>query len=200
MTNLEITSNLENLLKNAFETFKNSTPSSEEITAFKELTEFDFDTYKKGLKEQIKNRFNEVWTNTEKGIDPNQKLDGFLLEYFAPSQPFTEAIGYGIINWKEKDIDTAAVDMGWDYDFAEGLEQTDGITLSYFNPFTNIQVIDPENDSRIKECFKFKGLAIINHVFNELNEEGLFDKMSINKEFYFLVGEHDEGCHAVLKV
>lgn len=200
MTNLKITSNLENLHKNAFETFENSTSSPEETTAFKELKQFNFDIYKTELKEQIKKRFNEIWTNTEKGVDPNQKLDGFLLEYFAPAQLFTEAIGYGIIDWKEKDINAAEVDMGWDYDFADGLEQTDGIILSYFNPFTKIIGIEPEDNSLIKDCFKFKGLVIINQVFNELHEERLFDKMNTNKDFYFLVGEHDEGCNAVLKI
>ena len=194
--NIKIQLNIE--LEKAISEFKSS-PNNEKLQiGFDKLFSIDFESYKVQLKEEIKRKLSSVWINIENGINPEQKLDAILFEHFTPDQFNLEALSYGIIDWQKKDLNHIDVDMGCDFDFADGLEQGDGITLDFFNSYLDYYETDEKCD--LAHCYRLKGLIAIHESFSELHKEGIFDCLNKNEEFYFLVGEHDSFCYAVFSI
>jgi len=152
-------------LEKAISEFHLSSNTEKLMPGLNELMDYDFKTYKSNLKEEIEENLKSIWTNPENGINKEQKLDAILFEHYIPDTKDLEAFSYGIIDWEEKEINGVSVDMGWDFDFTDGLEQDKGVTLLYFNPYvanTDAQALD---DYELAECYKLKGLISIHEAF-----------------------------------
>ncbi|MEK6153941.1 hypothetical protein WIW50_11800 [Flavobacteriaceae bacterium 3-367] len=203
---------IENLIKieldGAISEYKSSDKYTETESVFNELMNYNFDRYKRKLKTEIQKKLKRIWTSPKKGINPEQKLDAFLFEHYFPEVKDHKADIYGIIDWEEKKLDGLIIDMGFSYDFADGLEQDSGITMQFYNPFVKNDLgksfykdgILITEDTELAKCFQLKGMISIHQVFNELNDENAFDRINKNDEFYVLFGEHDEDCHLLLTI
>ncbi|WP_298903460.1 hypothetical protein [uncultured Psychroserpens sp.] len=198
LKNSDIKTQLKIELENAISEFKSSDIDVKLQIGYDKLMSFDFESYKVKLKEEIHRKLSSVWTNVENGINPEQKLDAILLEHYIPNQLNLEAYAYGIIEWEERDVNDVDVDMGCSYDFADGLEQDEGITLDFFNPYVEIINDESIDDYKLAHCYRLKGFIAIHEVFYELYKQNTFNKINMNDEFYILVGEHDSYCYAVL--
>ncbi|WP_298758301.1 hypothetical protein [uncultured Psychroserpens sp.] len=198
LSNSDIKTQLRIELDKAILEFKSSPLHESLQSGYDNLMSYDFDSYKANLEKEIKTNLTSVWTNVENGINPEQKLDAILFEYYIPNELNLEAISYGIIDWEERDVNHVDVDMGFSYDFADGLEQEEGIALDFFNPYVEIINNESIDDYKLAHCYRLKGLIAIHEVFFNLYKQNTFEKINTNNEFYFLVGEHDSYCYAVL--
>ncbi|WP_422104111.1 hypothetical protein [Winogradskyella sp.] len=195
-------------LEKAIAAYKNSERFTETESVFNELMNYNFDRYKRKLKKEIKRKIKRSWTNPKKGINPELKLDAFLFEHYFPEVKDHEADIYGIIDWEEKKVDQLVIDMGYAYDFADGLEQDPGITMQFYNPFVKNKLgksyykdgILITEDTELAKCFQLKGMISIHQAFYELHNENAFDKVHKNDEFYILFGEHDDDCYLLLSI
>ena len=198
LSNKDIKQQLNNEFNKAISVFKESNVNPTLNIGLEKLLDFNFDSFKENLKEEIKTNLKSYWTNPENGINSEQKLDALLFEHYTPDSINLEAIGYGIINWEEKDDENIDIDMGWDFDFAEGLEQVKGLTLNFFNPY--IESWELDENCVLAHCYRLKGIISIHEAFYELYQKNEFDCINKNEEFYFLVGEHDSFCFPVLSI
>lgn len=198
LSNSDIYQQLQAEVEQAISSFKSSGAYQELAHGFEQFETFDFAAYRSKVKEEIKTNLHAVWTNTARGIDPSQKLDAILLEYYQPDQENLEAFSYGIIDWEGKEVTEVEVDMGWSYDFADALEQNTGITLDFFNPY--IDDFDDDEEYELMRCYLSKGLLAVHEAMMELHQENAFDVINKNDEFYFLLGEHDSDCYAILSI
>ncbi len=197
IANNRIKVQLKSELQMAIIDLKETTDVDRLTDILKDLDAYDFEEFKIQLTTEIKNNLKSVWTNKVNGINKSQKLDAFLFEHFTPHSQNTEALAYGIINWEEKDIDGVEVDLGFDYGFAEDLEQEKGLTLNYFDPYVNNKEALELDEYHLLECFKIKGLIAMHEVLAELDDKEELKAIHKNKEFCFLVSEHDTSCHLV---
>ena len=198
LSNNEIKQQLNLELEKAISQLKASDLNDSLRAGLKALLNFNFNKYKENLKSEIKRNLRTIWTNHENGINRDQKLDAILFEYQVADSINLKAIGYGIIDWNEKEVDNVDVDMGYDYDFADGFEQVEGITLNFFDSY--LDSLESDQDFRLADCYRLKGTIAVHEIFWELHQENEFEKINKNDEFYFLLGEHDSICYAVLSI
>jgi hypothetical protein len=198
LTNENIKRQLLTELDKAITDFKESEPSQNLLLGLEKFLDYDFGSYKERAKNEIRANLKFYWTNQGNGINPEQKLDAILLEYYAPDSLNLKAVAYGIIDWSKKDVDNIDIDMGYGYDFAEEFEQVEGLTLDFFNPYVNFNEYD--ENFQLAHCYRLKGTIAIHEAFNELNQTKELDCINKNDEFYFLLGEHDSFCYAVLSI
>ncbi len=206
LSNEEIGNQLQSELETAISEYKSSNKFEQTEKVFNELLSYNFARYKRRLRREILKKVKRIWTNPKKGINPEQILDAFLFEHDFPKAKNQEAELYGIVEWEEKDIKNAVVDMGYSYDFADGLEQVSGIKTPFFNPFVRNKLgkeyyensILVTDDKELAKCFQLKGVLAIHEVFTELNSQNAFDQINKNDGFCFLFGEHDEECYLIL--
>ncbi|MGJ8684629.1 MAG: hypothetical protein ACSHWW_08395 [Nonlabens sp.] len=197
ISNLRIKVQLKSELQMAILELKDHFHADQLVPILDLMNNYDFDQYKEQLTKEILHNLKTVWTNPKSGVNTNQKLDAILFEHFIPQTKDTEALAYGIINWDIKDIDGVEVDLGFEYGFADGLEQAAGITLSYLNPYVENATAMDLDEYHLADCFKMKGLIAVHEVLAELEDKGHLKALYRNKEFCFLVGEHSAACHLV---
>lgn len=208
LTNEKIENQLIRELEISISEYKSSDKFEQTKNVFNKLMSYNFSRYKRKLKKEVLKNIKRVWTNPKYGIDPDQKLDAILFEHSFPQVKNEEAELYGIIDWKEKNIENVKVDMGYSYDFADGLEQIRGIKISFFNKFVKHKLgksyyenrILITEDKELAKCFQLKGVLAIRQAFTELYHEHAFDNINKNNEFHFLFGEHDEECYLILTI
>lgn len=198
LSNTVIKEQLNTELDKAISDFEVGATNQNLVSGFKKLLDFKFEAYKENLKSEVKTNLRLYWTNPENGLNPTQQLDAILFEHYIPDTINLKAVAYGIIDWKDKEVDHVDVDMGYEIDFATNFEQIEGITLDFFNPY--LDSFDHDENSDLAHCYRLKGLIAIHEVFYELYQENEFDGINKNDEFYLLVGEHDSFCYAVLSI
>ncbi|MEP2280659.1 hypothetical protein [Maribacter sp.] len=206
LSNEEIGIQLQTELDTAIAEYKSSNKFELTEKVFNELMSFNFARYQRRLKRDVSKKIKRLWINPKKGINPEQKLDAFLFEHDFPKTKNQEAELYGIVEWENKEIQSVVVDMGYSYDFADGLEQMSGIKTQFFNPFVKNKLgkeyyensILVTDDKELAKCFQLKGVLAIHEVFTELNRQGAFDLINKNDRFCFMLREHDEECYLIL--
>ncbi|RXK58967.1 hypothetical protein ESA94_16415 [Lacibacter luteus] len=198
LTNQDIKQQLLSELNKTITEFKEADPSQNHLLQLEKLLEYDFESYKEIVKNEIRGNLKSYWTNHENGINPEQKLDAILFEHYVPDSVNLKAVAYGIIDWSKEAVDNIEIDMGHGYDFAEGFEQVEGLTLDFFNPYVNFY--ESDENLQLAHCYRLKGTIAIHEAFYELNQTNEFDCINKNDDFYFLLGEHDSFCYAVLSI
>ena len=208
LSNEEIGNQLKSELEIAVSEYKSSDKFEQTEKVYNELISYNFSRYKRKLKKEILKNIKRNWTNPKKGINPKQKLDGILFEHDFPQVKNQEAELYGIVDWEEKNAESVKIEMGYSYDFADGLEQINGMKIQFFNPFVKNKLgksyyengILITDDKELAKCVQLKGILAIHQVFIELYHENAFDNINKNNGFHFLFGEHDEECYLILGI
>lgn len=204
--NSEIKFNLKKRLTKSLDSF-NSITKKEAIfdTLFNELESFDFEFYKKNTEEEIKNNLTEWWTNTKKGIIPNEELFAILFEYDYFLRKGVDAVSYGIGKWENFKIQTDKFDMGFNYDFTTQFYACPGITINFFDSLEILNHNKLKNEYKEKDIkefkgyyeiiqlFQVKGMIAIHEVLEKLDNEGIFNKLNCKKNFMFIINEHDSS-------
>jgi len=204
--NLEIKQNLKKELHLNLEKYQ-SIEDKEPIfeTLFAEYNSFDFDRYKKEIEGEIRQNLSDWWTNTDKGIIPSEELYAILFEYDYFLQKGVEATSYGIGEWKDYTEQTDEFDMGFDYDFTTEFYACPGISVNFFDSlsildydeldenYKNVEIEEISGYDEIIQLFKFGGMIAIHEVLDELDREGVFDKLNCKDNFMFIINEHDSG-------
>jgi hypothetical protein len=196
LTNHDIKRQLLFELEKAIKDFKEAHPNQNLRSGLDKLLNYDFESYKERAKNEIRTNLKLYWTNHDNGINPEQKLDAILLEHYVPDSLNLKAMAYGIIDWNNGAVDNIDIDMGHGYDFADEFEQVEGLTLDFYNSYQ--EFYESDETCQLAHCFRVRGAIAVHEAFYELNKDNEFDRLNKTDEFYFLLGEHDSVCYAVL--
>ena len=176
----------------------------------KNLNEFDFETYKQNLENEILENLKEWWTNPDKGIKKEEQLFAILFEYDYFFQKNVEATSYGIGEWKDYQVQTDKFDMGFDYDFTTEFYSCPGIKLDFFDSleslddsklpekhtdnYSNLDDIEDINGyNELIELHKSKGMIAIHDVLSKLDNDNEFESLNYKDNFMFIIDEHDSS-------
>ena len=200
----KLTNNRDEYL-NAFNSISNPDKLLKDL--FKDLENFNFETYKIKLKKEIEKNLKEWWTNSKIGIKNDEGLFGILFEfdsyYYMKN---VEATAYGINKWENFKVYADEFDMGYDYDFATEFYALPGITLNFLDSLNKLDdkklsenykqvtdLSDIEGHFELMELYKFEGFIAIHQVLTDLNKIGAFEVLNYKNGFMFMIGEHDSG-------
>jgi predicted DNA-binding WGR domain protein len=174
---------------------------------YQEVQAFNFEEYKKKVETELEENV-IVWTDIEKGFDPDEIISSILFEYDYFLEEAPEAASYGIVSWEAFKTHTRSFDMGYDYDFSSSIEASPGITLNFFGTIKkfsyHFEAELPEGIehdslfymngySEIVNICKLTGFIALHQVLAKLTAKGTFDKIKMKKGFMFMIGEHDMG-------
>lgn len=168
---------------------------------YKALDIFDVNAYKAKVALEIETNLKEWWTNPNKGIDPNEVVYSILFEYDYYMRKDVTAEAYGLVVFEGFRSYTKSFNMGFDYDFTAGFYALPGITLDFFDELEKVGNderihVDLSIDSGYEEILKvyaLNGFVMLQEVFAELGQKGIFKSINAKKGFMFMIGEHDMG-------
>jgi hypothetical protein len=205
MRNIKIT---QSLITKKEISFKNLNQTQQLNPLFKELfesiQEYDFESYKNNLKDEIQNNLEIWWTNPKNGINLTEKLSAIMFEftnYFYEKNP--EAESYGLKSFKNHHLHTDNFILS-EIDDSSNFCAMGGLTLPFLNQFieklflnelpTELKKEDREEIKGYKDLLDFylySGFEIINKAFLELNQQELFNKINKQDKFLFIIQSHD---------
>lgn len=229
MTNNDITNHLR-LLKNRFYSDFEATEDVDDffIKIFDKLKDYDFDNYKKKLKQEI---LEGIQYSLKQKTNDTRKLNAIHFEYGSfYYEKDTRATPFGIFTDKPIEIKLEQIDNIYfkethellspidiefeDYDLVYDFYGPSEITLSFFD---NLEQLDydnlPEKYQEIEEdegiywevgcseldnAYTFAGFYAIHEVLLELNNEGAFEIINYDKGFIFTIGLHDTAQYLLL--
>ena len=171
---------------------------------YSELKKYDFDLYKDRLKDEINHNLTEWWINPEKGSPSDKQFQAVCFEYdnYFYSKGL-HAESFGIIEWDQPEMNTDNFRLD-KYEDCPDFYAFPGLTLDFFDELIdkffiqdshvglgNIYREDIEGYTALFELYKYSGYIAIQQVFDELNNEGLFDSLNKRQDFMFLIEQHD---------
>lgn len=167
---------------------------------YESLEKFDIVAYKAKVAHEIEVHLKDWWINPGKGIKPDEVVYSILFEYDSFWQKDVQADAYGIVAWENFKLHTKSFYID-DYDFAEGFYAMPGITLNFFDELEKLSwQHNPDSTlseeigfEEIQKVYVFYGFVILNEVFYELGQKGIFKTINAKKGFMFMIGEHDMG-------
>lgn len=207
--NAKIKANLKTNLLKWKSKFQNIDKIDNKLDELKiQLNKIDFDQFKIETKDSIISNVTEWWQNQEKGIDLTQELLAILFEYnvnYVGDKTIVICDAYGLVEWKNHDIYLSEFEMGFDYDFATEFYALPAFSMNYLNTISKLELKDFESISEeisdiedikgytsLLNIYKYKGYIQIQAILEELESNGVFDKLNRKKGFSFLIQEHDE--------
>lgn len=204
MKNSDIYSAINLSIKNAEQQLSQFRPLHPELeNVISQLEVYDFEQFKENLKLDVRKKVVDLWTNENNGVDKSETVQAFLFEHYDPEEKNTEAFTYGIIDWENVEFAPIYMEMGFNYDFAQGLEADSGIVLSYLDPIADLnsdeikdkfggtEFWEAEGFWEMRQLVELKGLKNCHEAFIDLNQEGVFDEINKSDNFLFLLGQHD---------
>ncbi|MGX7666687.1 hypothetical protein [Flavobacterium pedocola] len=213
MTNNDITNHLRNLKYQCYSDFE-STENVDDFfkKIFDQLKDYDFDKYKKKLKQEI---LDGIQYSLKHSTDDPRKLNAIHFEYGSfYHEKDTQANPYGIITDEPIEIELGQIDFGETYEVVYDYYGPNPITLSFYD---NLEQLDYDNlpeeyqetledegeygiDGYIEvdNAYTFAGYYAVHEVLLELDNEGAFEIINYDKGFIFTIGLHDDAQYLLL--
>jgi hypothetical protein len=174
--------------------------------ALDNLSSFDFTKFENSNTKFLKDHVLGYWLEIREKMEKDQQLDAILLEYSGSFSEETEALSYGIINWKNYKLSDRPIRMGSDYKFAPGFEVVPTVgmeTLDILSPLRYENIEDdvlyesllPEGTGYFEMVRLVTALSILslNKIFRTLDEANFFQPLHLQSGCLFLISQHDES-------